>query len=146
MVALFHCFKILIVAFVGDMIGSTISLLCYSSFFQQQYEECDNSDYCFFLEDYPILDPTDTQNHTRSCERRGYCKTLVENLNGKILTKYGLTHKCGTFMANEKTYADLCCCNYNWCNRLKVNELPLVMDSKKMKRNRARKWEEKNEI
>lgn len=57
------------------MIRSTGSLLCYSSFFQQHYEQCDSDgDYCFFLEDYAIHNPTITANHTRSCERRGYCK------------------------------------------------------------------------
>lgn len=58
-------------------------------------------------------------------------QTLVEKLKGKILIKYGLKHKCGTFMATEKTYADLCCCNYDWCNKLKVNESPVIMDGKK---------------
>uniref|UniRef100_A0A0R3RWQ8 Activin_recp domain-containing protein n=1 Tax=Elaeophora elaphi TaxID=1147741 RepID=A0A0R3RWQ8_9BILA len=116
------------------MIGSAVSLLCYSSFFRQQYEECDEQDYCFFLEDYLMLNSIDTENHTRSCERRGYCKTLVENLNGKILRKYGLTHKCGTFMTSEQTFADLCCCNYDWCNKLKVNELPIVVSGKMRKK------------
>uniref|UniRef100_A0A915PZ67 Uncharacterized protein n=1 Tax=Setaria digitata TaxID=48799 RepID=A0A915PZ67_9BILA len=73
-----------------------------------------------------MLRPTSTENHTRSCERKGYCKTLVENLEGKFLTKYGLVHKCGTFMTTEETYSDLCCCNYDWCNKLKVNELPAM--------------------
>ncbi|VDK78864.1 unnamed protein product [Litomosoides sigmodontis] len=133
MVVLFGCYKFLIVVVIGDMIGLTTGLLCYSSFFQQQYEECGGGDYCFFLEDYSMLDPTNKKNHTRSCERKGYCKTLVENLNGKILTKYGLTHKCGTFMATEETYTDLCCCNYDWCNKLIANELPIVMDREKKK-------------
>lgn len=68
--------KKLKVILISDMIGSTASLFCYSSFLQQQYEKCDKGDYCFFLEDYPMLNPTDTQNHTRSCERRGYCKVI----------------------------------------------------------------------
>ncbi|EFO13807.1 hypothetical protein LOAG_14721 [Loa loa] len=113
------------------MISATVSLLCYSSYYQQQYDECDNGNYCFFLEDYSMHNPINTQNHTRGCEQRGHCKTLVENLSGKILTKYGLTHKCGTFMTTATTFADLCCCNYDWCNRLKFNELPIVMDGKK---------------
>lgn len=60
---------------IGDMIGWTIGLLCYSNSYQQQYEECDE-DYCFFLEDYPILDPADIKNQTRSCDRKGYCRVI----------------------------------------------------------------------
>ncbi|KAM3727854.1 Thiamine-phosphate synthase [Dirofilaria immitis] len=75
MVVLFDFYRFLIVVIVvGDMIERTISLLCYSNFFKQQYEECNTGDYCFFLEDYSMLNPTDTQNHTRGCERKGHCK------------------------------------------------------------------------
>lgn len=52
-------------------------------------------------------------------------------MGGKILTKYGLSHRCATFMANEETYTDLCCCSYDWCNKLVVNELPVVMDDER---------------
>ncbi|OZC05667.1 hypothetical protein X798_07358, partial [Onchocerca flexuosa] len=74
------------VILVGDLIAPTVTLLCYSSFFKQQYEECSKEDYCFFLEDYSVLNPTDTQNHTRSCERKGYCRVNelpIIAVNGK---------------------------------------------------------------
>ncbi|KAM3727855.1 Bone morphogenetic protein receptor type-1B [Dirofilaria immitis] len=146
MVVLFDFYRFLIVVIVvGDMIERTISLLCYSNFFKQQYEECNTGDYCFFLEDYSMLNPTDTQNHTRGCERKGHCKTLIENLNGRIMMKYGLRHKCGTFMITDRSYSDLCCCNYDWCNKLKVNELPIItMDDKNGCQNLKKKREEVN--
>ncbi|MCP9265235.1 Cleavage and polyadenylation specificity factor subunit 2 [Dirofilaria immitis] len=98
-----------------------------------------------FLEDYSMLNPTDTQNHTRGCERKGHCKTLIENLNGRIMMKYGLRHKCGTFMITDRSYSDLCCCNYDWCNKLKVNELPIItMDDKNGCQNLKKKREEVN--
>ncbi|VDM96390.1 unnamed protein product [Thelazia callipaeda] len=106
----------------------TDSLVCYSSYFDEQYEICGASDFCFLLEDYSLETPSETRDHQRSCERRGYCKTLIENLKGKFLNKYGLRHKCGTFMVNDTTYTDLCCCSYDWCNKLKINELPIAVD------------------
>lgn len=116
-----------------SILRPVICLLCYSSYFTEKYEECEETNYCFLLEDYSAFNATEIGNQSRSCERRGFCKMLMENLKGKILTKYGLTHKCGTFQANRSTFTDLCCCNFDWCNKLKVKEPPILQGSKDRK-------------
>ncbi|VDN40956.1 unnamed protein product [Gongylonema pulchrum] len=116
------------------LLQPVIGLLCYSDFVEQQYQECD-SDYCYLMEEFPVGNPTYILNRMRSCQRGDLCLQVIGRMtNTKLTAKHGSVHKCTTFATiGNRTHIDFCCCNFDWCNRVRTDEQPVLLEAKENK-------------